>query len=327
MSALTETSCGFRSREPRASRRRRRVRGAQPSGASADEETRRTTRSRRSCSFALGATREPDDARDRVYASDGWLYVSGPRRFHEQVPGVLAELRRALATIEVELSILPARGAREASSAVLDAAEGRPPSRDREAARDASHPLRPGSQTLLEAVARRAYVKDYDTEVAQELEGGRSAHRRDPEGHPRERPRRPDARTALRRRRSRARQAELDGPMRTQILTSTSPATLQLPRMWWTSTSASARLENRGALVIGNDAAPRSAWMVRVTRAGVAEDPGEPAVQLLPLRAVTRVGLRTRAPDVPLAESERHGRRTPKASLRTKALRASTPNG
>ena len=44
--------------------------------------------------FALRCDAEPDDCRERLFATDGWLQVSGPARFHEQVPRVLADLRR-----------------------------------------------------------------------------------------------------------------------------------------------------------------------------------------------------------------------------------------
>jgi len=92
------------------------------------------------------------------------------------VPRVLADLRRALSTIEVELSVLPPEALASLSSAILDPAKA---DRLLEIAKPVStmrtH-VRPGSQTLLEAVARRAYVKDYDTEVAQDSVFGTLCH-------------------------------------------------------------------------------------------------------------------------------------------------------
>jgi hypothetical protein len=66
----------------------------------------------------------------------------------------------------------------------------------------------------------------------------------------------------------------------------------------WSSTSASARLENRGALLVGNDLAPKSVWMVRVIAPDAAKPAEAPRNRLLPLGAIMRPALRTHAPRV-----------------------------
>jgi hypothetical protein len=246
--------------------------------------------------FALHCDAEPDACRELVSANDGWLQLSGPARFLDQGPRVLAELRRATATVQVEISVLPPEALASLSSAILDPAKA---DRLLEIAKPLASMrahVRPGSQTLFEAVARRAYVKDYDTEVAQDAKGADPVIDVIAEG----------LRASVRVDRTpggafvlsvEGQQSELNGPMRAQVLTYTTPATLQLPRVWWSSTSASARVENRGAIVIGNDVAPRSAWMVRVIEPAPAKPADDVSLQILPIRAVARAGVRPRGPD------------------------------
>jgi hypothetical protein len=297
VSALTETSESFAfTMNPAPAgwpgeEATRRIRGTREASGERDEDAIRDV-----VKLALRVDGDEEARKLRVYTTDGFLYATGDPTFHGQVARFLAELRRVLSdTVEVELSVLPSEALAETSGAVLDAAKA-----DRLAS--VARPLatlrteiRPGSQRLLEAVARRAYVKDYDTEVAQDekhsdplidviCEGLRASVRVDEA---------PNGGFAVS---IEGQQAELDGPMRAQLLNFKNVgATLQLPRTWWTSTSASARIENRGALIVGNDAVPRSVWMLRVS--APARNPNDdPMLRMVPIGAATRARLQAAPP-------------------------------
>jgi hypothetical protein len=246
--------------------------------------------------FALSRGSEPFDWRERIQASGGTLTVTGPASFHQQTPRVLAELDRLVRrTVEVELSILPSEALASVSSSVLDSAKAeRLFSAAKPLATLRTH-LRLGSETLFEAVARRAFVKDYDTEVAADTkafdplldvipDGTRASVRVDLA---------PDGTFVVS---LRGQQVEAEWPARTLMLSLQAHGTLHLPRVWWTSTSASARLGDRGALVVGNDVVPRSVWAVRVLGQAPPKPPDDSPIQLIRIGAATRWRLHDEAP-------------------------------
>jgi hypothetical protein len=244
--------------------------------------------------FGTGPGREGAIATDQLFAGDGWLHVTGGARLRASVPRVLRDLGALLQAVEIELAILPPEALAAVSSAVLDAAK-------LERLTSVAKPLatmrtrvRPGSETLFEAVGRRAYVKDYDTEVAQESkatnplidvipEGTRLSVRVDPA---------PDGAFIVT---VRGQQADANGIARARPLQE-GAALLQLPRNWWGSASASARVPDQGALVIGNDVTPRSVWVVRVVPAPRAAAPADAGIALVRVSAATRPPLWTTAP-------------------------------
>jgi hypothetical protein len=147
----------------------------------------------------------------------------------------------------------------------------------------------PGSTAVFESLARRAYVADYDVEVAQKAKvadpvidtvpsGRRLRVRVDPTAAG-------DLMVAVS-----GQETSLDGPVRRMVLHFETDADLELPVAFWAATTASARVPNGGALLIGNDFVPNALWMIRVRAA-----PEPPAAEAAPVRFVPAGGT-TQAP-------------------------------
>ena len=236
------------------------------------------------------------------------LKVNGPPRAQRAIGPILEELGRVLdRRIDLELSI------------VSDAAsKPTPVSRRR---------VRAGAEVSFEALVRRAYVGGYVATVAKRSRtfdprvdrvdcGRRAIVRVDPA---------PDGALVVT---VKVEETGLEAPIRALTLPLEAAAAIELPVASWSATSASARIENGGALIIGNDAVPGSFWVVRVHAAPTPPPSDRAAVELLPAGAALQPALRRARRSRSTLRCLRDGLREMRSRARTRPITCETrPRG
>ncbi len=139
-----------------------------------------------------------------------------------------------------------------------------------------------GVQAAIDSVTRKAYVKDYDVEVAQSssagdplidvlLSGFRGTVRVEPTI---------DGRLAIT---IRASDQHEVAAMKSHVVKFPTEGTIQLPTVAWSCAGASALVVNEGGVLFGNNVNDRGLWLARVRRAAQPKPLAIEGAELLPV--------------------------------------------